>query len=129
MGELMMTKNVEKHLQKLVQDNNHGAYELSAQIIQLEVVQQAVARLLERIDDIVYNGWNKDRGMAYMAIDEIRDTVRLIDLGFCPLTKSIGASIAEVNKTSDKLFELMVSKSTSDESSNTTPQVEEAQSV
>lgn len=129
MGELMMTKNVEKHLQKLVQDNNHSAYELSAQMVQLQVIQGAVARLLDRVDDIVHNGWSKDRGLAYMAIDEIRDSVRLIDMGFCPLTKSIGESIEGVNKTSDKLFELIVSKGSSDESSNTTIQVEEAQSV
>ncbi|KOS64743.1 hypothetical protein FJQ98_21795 [Lysinibacillus agricola] len=53
-----------------------------------------------------------------MAIDEIRDTVRLIDMGFCPLTKSIGESIEGVNKTSDKLFELIVSKGSLDESNN-----------
>jgi len=55
----------------------------------LEVIQGAVARLLERIDDIVHKGWDKDRGMACLAIDEIRDTVRLIDMGFHPLFKEL----------------------------------------
>ncbi|MGA3674202.1 hypothetical protein [Lysinibacillus agricola] len=58
-------------------------------MIQLEVIQGAVARLLERIDDIVHKGWDKDRGMACLAIDEIRDTVRLIDMGFHPLFKEL----------------------------------------
>ncbi|MGE7954416.1 hypothetical protein [Lysinibacillus xylanilyticus] len=58
-------------------------------MIQLEVIQGAVARLLERIDDIVHKGWDKDRGMACLAIDEIRDTVRLIDMGLHPLFKEL----------------------------------------
>ncbi|MGE7943085.1 hypothetical protein ACQKNB_13445 [Lysinibacillus xylanilyticus] len=56
-------------------------------MIQLEVIP--VARFLERIDDIVHKGWDKDRGMACLAIDEIRDTVRLIDMGFYPLFKEL----------------------------------------
>ncbi|MEK5331048.1 hypothetical protein [Lysinibacillus sp. FSL W8-0992] len=111
-----MQQQTHHTLKTVVQENNHSAYELSAQMVQLEVIQGAVARLLDRVDDIVHNGWSKDRGLAYMAIDEIRDTVRLIDIGFCPLTKSIGESIKGVNKTSDKLFELIVSKGSSDES-------------
>lgn len=126
MNMQQQTQNV---LETVVHDNNHSAYELSAQKIQLEVIQGAVARLLDRIDEIVYNGWDKDRGLAYVAIDEIRDTVRLIDMGFCPLTKSIGQSIEGVNKTSDKLFELIVSKGSLDESSKVTTHGLESQSV
>ncbi len=37
-------------------------------MIQLEVVQGAVAKLLERIDDIVHKGWHENSGMAYMSI-------------------------------------------------------------
>lgn len=124
-----MQQQTQNVLETVVHDNNHSAYELSAQKIQLEVIQGAVARLLDRIDEIVYNGWDKDRGLAYMAIDEIRDTVRLIDMGFCPLTKSIGQSIEGVNKTSDKLFELIVSKCSLDESSKVTTHGLESQSV
>lgn len=45
---------------------------------QLEVAQGAVARLMDRIDIIIHNGWDKDFRMSYMSINEIRDKVRLI---------------------------------------------------
>ncbi|KPN97751.1 hypothetical protein [Lysinibacillus sp. ZYM-1] len=95
-------------LEKVVQESSNSVYGLSAQMIQLEVIQGAVARLLERIDDIVHKGWDKDRGMAYLAIDEIRDTVRLIDMGFHPLFKEMSEEVKTLNINADELYETVI---------------------
>lgn len=115
-------------LKTVVKENSTNTYNLSAQMMQLEVVQGAVARLLERLDDIVHKGWNKDRGMAYMAIDEIRDTVRLIDMGFNPLFKEMSEEVKTLNIHANELFETVV-KAESEETSKATTHEVESQSV
>ncbi|MFW7190043.1 hypothetical protein [Lysinibacillus sp. BNK-21] len=95
-------------VKSLVHENSHNAYNLSAQMIQLEVVQGAVARLIERLDDIVHKGWDKDRGMACLAIDEIRDTVRLIDMGFYPLFKEMSKDIETLNIHAEELYKMVI---------------------
>lgn len=95
-------------VKSLVHENSHNAYNLSAQMIQLEVVQGAVARLIERLDDIVHKGWDKDRGMACLAIDEIRDTVRLIDMGFHPLFKEMSNDIKTLNIHAEELYKMVI---------------------
>ncbi|MEK4629971.1 hypothetical protein MKZ17_17315 [Solibacillus sp. FSL R7-0682] len=95
-------------LKKAVQETNHSVYALSAQIVQLEVVQGAVARLMERIDDIVHKGWDKDASMAFLSIAEIRDTVRLIDMGFLPLVKEMSKEIKDINIHADAAFDLLI---------------------
>ncbi|WGT38473.1 hypothetical protein QH639_22100 [Lysinibacillus sp. 1 U-2021] len=106
-------------LEKVVLENSNNIYVLSAQITQLEVIQGAVAKLLERIEDIVHNGWNKDRGMAYLAIDEIQDTVRLIDMAFHPLFKEMSEGVNTLNIHADDLYEKVV-KNKSEQSSKGT---------
>lgn len=88
MGELMMN-----------QQKKGAASKLSAQMIELEVVQGAVASLLERIDDIVHKGWDKDGSMARLSIGEIRDTLRLIDMGFRPLFNEMEEAVNTLQKT------------------------------
>ncbi|MFS0819038.1 hypothetical protein ABC382_19225 [Lysinibacillus sp. 1P01SD] len=95
-------------VKSLVHENSCNAYNLSAQIIQLEVVQGAVARLIERLDDIVYKGWHKKPGMACVAIEELRDTVRLIDMGFNPLFKDMSEEVKTLNIHADKLYETVI---------------------
>lgn len=95
-------------VKSLVHENSCNAYNLSAQIIQLEVVQGAVARLIERLDDIVYKGWHKKPGMACVAIEELRDTVRLIDMGFNPLFKNMSEEVKTLNIHADKLYETVI---------------------
>lgn len=119
---------IQHTLKTVVKENSTNTYNLSAQMMQLEVVQGAVARLLERLDDIVHKGWNKDRGMAYMAIDEIRDTVRLIDMGFHPLFKEMSEEIKTLNIHADELFETVI-KNDSEQSSKATTHEIESQSV
>lgn len=104
-------------LKTVVQENSHNTYELSAQMIQLEVIQGAVAKLMDRIDEIVHNGWDKDRGMAYFSINEIRDTVRLIDMGFHPLFKEMSEEVNTINIHAKELHETVI-KSESEQSSN-----------
>lgn len=101
-------EQVAEKVKSLVHENSHNVYNLSAQMIQLEVVQGAVARLIERLDDIVHKGWNKDRGMACLAIDEIRDTIRLIDMGFYPLFKEMAKEVEAINIHSEELFNTVV---------------------
>ncbi|MEQ6856301.1 hypothetical protein AAHH17_17700 [Lysinibacillus capsici] len=101
-------EQVAAKVKSLVHENSHNAYNLSAQMIQLEVVQGAVARLIERLDDIVHKGWDKDRGMACLAIDEIRDTVRLIDMGFYPLFKEMSKDIETLNIHAEELYKMVI---------------------
>lgn len=101
-------EQVAAKLKSLVHENSHNAYNLSAQMIQLEVVQGAVARLIERLDDIVHKGWDKDPGMACLAIDEIRDTVRLIDMGFYPLFKEMSDDIKTLNIHAEELYKIII---------------------
>lgn len=110
-----MQQQTQLTLEKVVIDYSNKIYSLSAQMTQLEVLQGAIARLMDRIDEIVHNGWNKDRGMAYLAIDEIQDTVRLIDMGFNPLFKEMSEEINTLNIHADNLYERIV-KSKSDQS-------------
>lgn len=112
-----MQQQTQHTLKTVVQENSHNAYELSAQMIQLEVVQGAVAQLMNKIDDIVHNGWDKDGGMAYMAINEIRDTVRLIDMGFYPLFKEMTEEVKTLTIHADELYETVI-KSESERSNN-----------
>ena len=63
-GNENMQQHTQHILETVVQENSHSVYGLSAQMIQLEVVQGAVAGLLERIEDITDKGWHKDSGMA-----------------------------------------------------------------
>ena len=95
-------------LQSVVEENSGNVYNLSAQMIQLEVVKNTVSRLMERIDDIVHKGWDKDPGMSYLSINEIRDTVRLIDMGFYPLFKEIVKEVEAINIHSEELFNTVV---------------------
>ncbi|MET4563515.1 hypothetical protein ABIA69_004735 [Lysinibacillus parviboronicapiens] len=92
-----MQQKTQHILEKVVLENSNNFYSLSAQMIQLEVVQQAVAHLMDRIDEIVHKGWDKDRGMAYCAINEIKDTLRLIDMAFFPLFKEMSEEINTIN--------------------------------
>ncbi|KMN41373.1 hypothetical protein [Lysinibacillus sp. LK3] len=95
-------------LQSVVEENSGNVYNLSAQMIQLEVVKNAVSRLMERIDEITYKGWDKDPGMSYLSINEIRDTVRLIDMGFYPLFKEMAREVEAINIHSEELFNTVV---------------------
>lgn len=108
MKEGIGMEQVAAKVKSLVHENSHNAYNLSAQMIQLEVVQGAVARLIERLDDIVHKGWDKDRGMACLAIDEIRDTVRLIDMGFYPLFKEMSKDIETLNIHAEELYKMVI---------------------
>lgn len=93
-----MQQHTQHKLETVVQENSHNVYGLSAQMIKLEVIQGAVARLLERIDDIVHKGWHEDRGMACLSILEIQDTVRLIDMAFYPLFKEMSQEVDTATK-------------------------------
>jgi len=72
---MQQTQNV---LEKAVLESNNNVYSLSAQIIQLRVVQQATSHLMDKIDEITHKGWHEDIGMAHAAILEIQDTLRLL---------------------------------------------------
>ncbi|WP_347722772.1 hypothetical protein [Lysinibacillus capsici] len=103
-----MQQQTQHLLQSVVEENSGNIYNLSAQMIQLEVVKNAVSRLMERIDEITYKGWDKDPGMSYLSINEIRDTVRLIDMGFYPLFKEMAKEVEAINIHSEELFNTVV---------------------
>ena len=110
-----MHQQTQHLLEKVVLKNSNDASGLSVQMIDLRVVQQAVANLMNRIDEITENRWHEDRGMAYMSIQEIQDTVRLIDMAFYPLFKRMEDEVKTINIHAQELYE-MVNKSESEHS-------------
>lgn len=103
-----MQQQTQHILETVAHGNSGNVYNLSAQMIQLEVVKNAISKLMERIDEIVFKGWDKDPGMSYLSINEIRDTVRLIDMGFYPLFKEMAKEIEAINIHSEELFNTVV---------------------
>ncbi|TQR27192.1 hypothetical protein C7Y47_23525 [Lysinibacillus sphaericus] len=104
-------QHTQQTLRTVAHDNSSNAYILSAQMIQLEVVQGAVARLMDRIDEITHNGWDKNPGMACCAIDEIRDTVRLIDMALFPLYKEMSEEVKTLNIHAQNLYDTVIGES------------------
>ncbi|AHN24219.1 hypothetical protein T479_12045 [Lysinibacillus varians] len=121
MNMQQQTQNV---LETVVLETSNSVYGLSAQMIQLEVVQGAVARLIERIDDITSKKWHEDKGMAYLSILEIQDTVRLIDMGFLPLFKEISEEVKTLNIHADELYETVIKRESKQLGQPTTQEVE-----
>ena len=123
-GKENMQEQTQYILKTVVQENSHSVYGLSAQMIQLEVIQGAVARLMDRIDEIVHKGWDKELGMACLAIDEIRDTVRLIDMGFHPLFKEMSEEVNTLKIHAEELFDTVVKVDSEQSSKVTTHEIE-----
>ena len=119
-----MQQQTQHTLETVVLETSNSVYGLSAQMIQLEVVQGAVARLIERIDDITSKKWHEDRGMAYLSILEIQDTVRLIDIGFLPLYKEISEVVKTLNIHADELYETVIKRESKQLGQPTTQEVE-----
>ncbi|WP_036217421.1 hypothetical protein [Lysinibacillus sphaericus] len=105
-------EQVAARVKSLVHENSNNVYNLSAQMIQLEVVQGAVARWIERLDDIVYKGWHEEPIMACLTIGELRDTVRLIDMGFHPLFKEMSEEVKAINIHAQELYEVVIKNET-----------------
>lgn len=110
-----MQQHTQHILETVVQENSHSVYGLSAQMIQLKTVQNEVARLLNKLDDITHKGWHEDRGMACLSILQIQDTVRLIDMAFYPLFKRLEEDVNTINIHAQELYETVV-KSESEQS-------------
>ncbi len=103
-----MQQQTQHLLEKVVLDNSNDASGLSVQMIDLRVVQQAIAKLTNRIDEITENGWHEDRGMACLSILEIQDTVRLIDMAFYPLFKRMEDEVKTINIHAQELYEKLI---------------------
>ncbi|MGE7840478.1 hypothetical protein ACQKNX_06770 [Lysinibacillus sp. NPDC093712] len=95
--------------------NSHSVYGLSVQMIQLKTVQNEVACLLNKLDEITENGWHEDCGQACISILQIQDTVRLIDMAFFPLFKDMSAEVDTLNIHAQELYEIVI-KSESEQS-------------
>lgn len=106
---------MQETLKAVAHENSTNAYNLSAQMIQLEVIQGAVTRLIDKIDEITHKGWHEDRGMACVSILEIQDTVRLIDMAFYPLFKEMSQNVDTLNSQAEELYQTVV-KSESEQS-------------
>lgn len=105
---LSMQQQTQHLLEKVILKNSNDAVGLSVQLIDLRVVQQAVAKLMNRIDEITENDWHEDRGMACLSILEIQDTVRLIDMAFYPLFKRMEDEVKTLNIHAEKLYETVI---------------------
>lgn len=103
-----MEQQTQHLLEKVVLENSNDAFGLSVQLNDLRVVQQAVANLTNRIDEITHKGWHEDSGMAYASILEIQDTVRLIDMAFYPLFKRMEDEVKTLNIHAEKLYETVI---------------------
>ncbi|KMY31721.1 hypothetical protein ACZ11_05830 [Lysinibacillus xylanilyticus] len=110
-----MQQQTQHTLRTVAHENSNNAYNLSVQMIQLKTVQNEVARLLNKLDDITHKGWHENRGMAYLSILEIQDTVRLIDMAFFPLFKEMSQEVDTLNIHAQELFDT-VSENESEQS-------------
>lgn len=97
-----------QQIERLVQDIDSSSFELNVQMIKLDTVQDAVARLMEHINEIQHKGWDKDRGMAYLAIGEIEQTVRLIDMAFLPFKKEMNETVKNLKMHSNELYDIVI---------------------
>ncbi|MGE7110635.1 hypothetical protein [Lysinibacillus sp. NPDC047702] len=102
-------------LRTVVRENSNNANSLSVQMIDLRVVQQAIANLMNRFDEITDRGWHEDRGMACLSILQIQDSLRLIDMAFHPLFKNITEEVNTLNIHAEELYQTVV-KSESEQS-------------
>ncbi|WP_107841367.1 hypothetical protein [Metasolibacillus meyeri] len=101
-------KQIAGKVKSLVQDNDFEVYALSAQMTELKVVQGAVGRLLHQLDEITFNKWHEDRGMAAHSIVEMQDMIRLIDMALHPLVKDMQEKVNKVEGYSKDLFDIIV---------------------
>ncbi|KOS61960.1 hypothetical protein FJQ98_19315 [Lysinibacillus agricola] len=118
-----MQQHTQHILETVVQENSHSVYGLSAQMIQLKTVQNEVARLLNKLDDITHKGWHEDRGLACISILQIQDSVRLIDMAFYPLFKEMSQEVDTLNIHAQELFETVI-ENESEQSSRATPKLD-----
>lgn len=109
-------------IRELVSETTSQAYVLSAAIINLEVIQDAVAQLTGRMDEITYKKWDEDPGMARLSLREIKDRVRLIDLAFNPLFCSLNEDVKKLETQSSKLFDIIVKQGETEKELETTCQ-------
>ncbi len=103
-----MQQHTQHTLRTIAHENNSNASNLFAQLIQLKTVQNEVARLLNKLDDITHKGWHEDRGMACISILQIQDTVRLIDMAFFPLFKDMSEEVDTLNIHAQELYETVI---------------------
>ncbi|WP_336636615.1 hypothetical protein [Lysinibacillus fusiformis] len=103
-----MQQQTQNLLEKVIEKNSNDAFGLSVQMTDLRVIQQAVANLTNRIDEITHKGWHEERGLACTSILEIQDTVRLIDMAFYPLFKRMSEEVDTLNIHAQELYQRMI---------------------
>ncbi|MFJ7839906.1 hypothetical protein ACIQXG_10525 [Lysinibacillus sphaericus] len=103
-----MQQQTQHTLRTVVHENSRNVDNLFAQMIQLKTVQNQVACLLNKLDEITGNGWHEDRGMACLSILQIQDTVRLIDMAFYPLFKEMSQEFDTLNIHAQELFDTVI---------------------
>ncbi|HEY4622304.1 MAG TPA: hypothetical protein VIH12_00520 [Solibacillus sp.] len=96
--------NQQEKIKDIMRENLDFASNLSVRMVELEVVQSTVANLLERIDEVVHKGWDKDAALATAAIAEIRNTVRLVDMGFRPLFDEMTETVNTFKSQGEKML-------------------------
>lgn len=99
---------VKDKTKKIVMEANHNAGELSVETNDLRIIQEAITDLSFRMDDITHKRWDEDPTMARLAIAEIKDKVRLIDMAFIPLFTSMDNNSKELEKHLTELFDEIV---------------------
>lgn len=103
-----MQKYTQEDIKTVVEENERAASELSVQMVKLEVIQGAIAKLMTRLDEITYKDWEKNANIARMSIYEIQDTVRLIDMAFHPLFKAMSEEVKDLSIHSGELYEILI---------------------
>ena len=86
-------ERLQSEMVDVINKKSDCAFDISAQMEQLKIVQGAVSGLVERLDEVLSNKWHEDRGMAYMSIIKISDEVRLIDMAFRPLLSEMSEEV------------------------------------
>lgn len=112
--KVVEVKQGKNTVRKLVSETNNQSFALSSEMINLGVIQDAVANLMDRIDDIKHKKWDEEPTMARLSIDEISSTVRLIDMAFQPLFLSLNKNINELENHASELFDIIVKQGETD---------------
>lgn len=94
-------------VESLAFETNHHAYNLSAEMMNLEVIYKAVMDLDDRIEEIVHKGWDDDITMARLSIGEIKDSVRLVSMAFHPLLTFMRENVKGLENHSSELFKII----------------------
>lgn len=97
-------------IENLIFENQSKASDIDVNMMQLEVIQVAVYKLMDHIDEMEHKNYFDNVYIAKRCLKEIQDKVRLIDMAFNPLFKEMNERVSTLNDIASELYELFKKK-------------------